>query len=124
MTVTDSAGAEQPSSPTTETSVSGLSDEFMEAVRAYATSRGDKLRVIYDEAIMTMVGRIDGGEEVFFPAVVAGRGRKFKARHIRVSIDARDAMNEACDRLRVHRSIFFHRAMRDYLSSNGIVAPD
>lgn len=119
--MTDNAGAQRPSSPAAETSVSGLSDEFVEAMRAYATSRNEKLRMIYDEGIMALVERINGGEEVFFPSVVARQ--KWKARHIRLSREAKEAMTGMCDRLRVHRSVFFHRAMRDYLSSNGIDAP-
>ena len=117
----DNAGARDSSSPAAETSVSGLSDEFVEAIRAYATSQNEKLRVVYDEAIMALVGRIKDGEEVIFPAVVARQ--KWKARHIRISSDVKDAMTDMCDHLRVHKSVFFHRAMRDYLSSNGIDAP-
>ncbi len=120
--VTDNAGAYDSSNPATETSVSGLSDEFVEAIRAYATSRNEKLRIVYDEAIMALVERINGGEEIFFPVVVARQ--KWKARHIRISLESKEAMTATCDRLRVHKSVFFHRAMRDYLSSNGIDAPD
>lgn len=122
----DSAEASRPSSPTAETSVSGLSDDFMEAVRAYARSRDEKLRVIYEEAIGHLVERINGGEKVFFPAAVAGRsaGKPQKTRHIRLSADAKDAMIAACETLRIHRSVFFHLAVRDYLSSNGIDVPD
>ena len=124
--MTDNAGAQRPSSLAAETSVSGLSDEFVEAIRAYATSRNEKLRMVYDEGIMALVERIKGGEEIFFPASVAGRsvGSAWKARHIRLSREAKDAMNDMCGSLRVHKSVFFHRAMRDYLSSNGIDAPD
>lgn len=120
--MTDSAEARKPSSPTAETSVSGLSDEFWEAIRAYAKSREEKQRVIHDEAITALVDRIDGGEDVFFAAVVARQ--KWKARHIRISAGVKDILTETCNKLRVHKSVFFHRAMRDYLSSNGIDAPE
>lgn len=122
----DNAGARNPTSSAAETSVSGLSDDFMEAVRAYARERGEKLRIIYDEAITRLVEKINGGEKVIFPATVAGRSVKneWKARHIRLSAEVKDAMTNACTRLRVHKSVFFHLAVRDYLSSNGIDAPD
>lgn len=110
------------SSPTTETSVSGLSDEFVEAIRAYATSRNEKQRIIHDEAIMALVERINGGEEILFPAAVARQ--KWKTRHIRLGQETMDAMTDTCIRLRVHKSVFFHFALRNYLSSNGIDAPD
>lgn len=124
--MTESAGAQAASSPATETSVTGLSDEFVEAIRAYAENRNEKMRKVYDEAILALTQRINGGETVFFPTVVAGlsAGRKPKPRHIRISQEAMDAMTGTCDRLRVHRSVFFHKAMRDFLSSNGIDAPE
>lgn len=122
----DSAEASRPSSPTAETSVSGLSDDFMEAVRAYARSRDEKLRVIYEEAISQLVKKINSGKKVFFPAAVAGRsaGKPQKTRHIRLSSEVKDAMIAACEEQRVHRSVFFHLAVRDYLSSKDIDAPD
>lgn len=118
----DSAEAQQASSPAGETSVSGLSDEFCETVKAFAKTRNARLRAVYDEAISSLIGRIDGGEEIFFPSVVSGR--KWKARHIRIGSNVKSAMTETCERLRVHKSVFFHRALRDYLSSNGIEAPE
>ena len=112
----------RPVYPTIDTSVTGLSDEFMEAVRAYAKHRGVPMRAIYDEAITAMVDRIDSGENVFFGATVAGR--EWKPRHIRLTPDVAAAMTSACSVLRVHQSIFLHRAVRDYLSSKGIDAPE
>jgi predicted transcriptional regulator len=120
--VADSETAQGTASSAAETSVSGLSEEFMEAVRAYAKSRNEKLRVVYDEAISDMVDRINGGEEVFFPAVVARQ--KWKARHIRLSPEIKDLLMDTCGKLRVHKSVFFHKALRDYLTSKGIAAPD
>lgn len=118
----DSAEAQQNSGPAGETSVSGLSDQFCETVKVFAASRNEKLRVVYEEAILSLIDRVNGGEDVFFPSVVTGR--KWKARHIRIAADVKSAMTETCKRLRVHKSVFFHRALRDYLSSNGISAPE
>jgi hypothetical protein len=120
--VMDFATVPRPVYPTTETSVTGLSDDLMEAVRAYARQRGAPMRVIYDEAITAMVDRIDGGENVFFPATIPGRGAK--ARHIRLTPEIATDMAETCAAVRVHQSVFFLRAVRDYLSSKGIDVPE
>jgi hypothetical protein len=112
----------RPAYPTIDTSVTGLSDDFMETVRAYAKQRGAPMRAIYDEAITEMVDRIDGGEQIVFVATVAGR--EWKPRHIRLTPDVAAAMTSTCNALRVHQSIFLHRAVRDYLSSKGIDVPE
>jgi hypothetical protein len=112
----------RPAYPTTETSVTGLSDDLMEAVRAYARQRGAPMRAIYDEAITEMVDRIGGGENIFFPATIPGRGAR--ARHIRLTPEVAGILAETCAAVRVHQSVFFLRAMRDYLSSKGIDAPE
>lgn len=119
--MTESAGRSNASNPAAETSVTGLSDEFCEAVRAYAKSRNETMRVIYDEAIIAMEERVNSGEEIFFPAVAIGRRRT--ARHIRMSKAAKTALDGMGNRLRIHRSVIFHKAVRDYLESNGVDAP-
>lgn len=120
--MTESAGRSNASTPTAETSVTGLSDEFCEAVRAYARSKNETMRLVYDEAILTMSKRINGGEEIFFPAVTRGQGKK--VRHIRLSSDAKDELNNIATRFRIHKTIVFHKAVRDYLLSNGVDAPE
>jgi hypothetical protein len=114
--------APRPAYQTIDTSVTGLSDAFMDAVRDYAKGRGEPMRAIYDEAITEMVGRINGGDQVVFTATVAGR--EWKPRHIRLTPDVATAMTETCAALRVHQSIFLHRAVRDYLSSKGVEVPE
>lgn len=120
--MTESAGRSNASKPTAETSVTGLSSEFCEAVRAYAKSRNETMRLVYEESIHAMSERINGGEEIFFPAVISGL--KLKARHIRMSSDAKDELDALAIRLRIHKSIVFHKAVRDYLVSNGVDAPE
>jgi hypothetical protein len=100
-----------------------MSDDFMNAVRDFADREyGGKMRALYEDAILAMIGRIDGGEKVIFPAVIAGRG--WNARHIRLSPEVFELMTKRCGELRVHKSIFFHRAVRDYLSSKGVDTPE
>jgi|SRR3954468_13239623 hypothetical protein len=112
----------RPAYPTTETSVTGLSEDLMDIVRGYAKYRGLPLRAIYDEAIMEMVDRIAGGETVVFTAPIPGRGGR--ARHIRLTPGVATILAETCADVRVHQSGFFLRALRDYLSSRGIDAPE
>jgi hypothetical protein len=112
----------RPAYPTTETSVTGLSDELMTVVRAYAKHRCQPMRAIYDDAITAMVNRIADGEKVFFPASIPGQGSR--GRHIRLTPGVAAAMAKTCEANRVHQSVFFLRAMRDYLSSKGIDVPD
>jgi hypothetical protein len=80
------------------------------------------MRAIYYEAILALANRIDGGEEVVFTATIPGRG--WKSRHIRITPEVYVAMSEVCQQQRVHRSVFFLRALRDYLSSKGVDAPE
>ncbi|QQP93802.1 hypothetical protein IGS68_34320 (plasmid) [Skermanella sp. TT6] len=112
----------RPAYPTTETSVTGLSDELMNVVRAYAKQRCQPLRAIYDEAVSAMVERLDSDEEIIFVATIPGR--KIRTRHIRLTPEVAAAMAEACGRARVHQSVFFLRSLRDYLSRRGIDAPE
>ena len=119
--MTESAGRSNASNSAAETSVSGLSDEFCEAVRAYAKSRNETMRVIYDEAIVAMEERVSGGETIVFPAVAIGR--PYKARHIRMSKTAKSALDGMGKHLNIHRSVIFHKAVRDYLESNGVDTP-
>lgn len=94
----------------------------MAVVRAYAKHRRQPMRAIYDDAITAMVNRIAKGEKVFFPASIPGQGAR--GRHIRLTSSVAAAMAETCEVSRVHRSVFFLRAVRDYLSSKGIDVPD
>lgn len=116
----DNAGARNPTSSAAETSVSGLSDDFCNAVRAFATSRDETLKTVYSDAILDLVERVNSGEDIFFPTVIR---KEWKSRHIRITAEAKEALINTADRLKIYRSVFFHKAVRDYLSINGIDAP-
>lgn len=105
-----------------ETSVSGLSDPFFDAVRAYVADHDLTLRVLYEEAILSILERIDHGEDIVFPTVKVGR--KYRSRHIRINRDVLSDMFAFCHRTSIHKSVFFHRALRDYLSSRGVDLPE
>jgi hypothetical protein len=120
--VMELATVPRPPYPTTETSVTGLSDDLMDVVRRHAKDRGTPMRAVYDDAIMEMVGRITSGENVVFTATIPGRGAR--ARHIRLTPEVAATLAETCADVRVHQSVFFLRALRDYLSSRGIDVPE
>lgn len=120
--MTEGAGGTNASTPAGETSVSGLSDEFYEAVRAFAKDRNETMRMVFDDAVQAMINRIRAGEDVVFPAVRSGRGSN--ARHIRMTKTVLAGMIATCKKVKVHKSVFFHLALRDYLVSNGVDAPE
>jgi hypothetical protein len=114
--------APRPARPSKDTSVTSISDDFFQVVQDYAASRGVPLRETYDEAVSAMVNRIRGGEDVQFLATVPGV--PFKPRRIRMTPEIFDSMTEVCADRRVHQSVFFLRALRDYLAAQGIPTPE
>mgnify|MGYP002716507184 FL=1 len=110
------------SRPSKETSVTGLSDELVAVVKEYASQCGEPMREVYDQAIDEMVSRIRSGDEVVFLATAPGL--PWKARHIRLSYDVFDRWVDASAEQRVHKSVFFLKAVRDYLASKGVEVPD
>lgn len=120
--MTEGAGRTNASTPTGETSVSGLSVDFYEAVRAFAKDRNETMRMVFDEAVQAMINRVNGGEEIIFPAVRTGQGSN--ARHIRMTKSILADMIATCEKVKVQKSVFFHLALRDYLVSNGVDAPE
>lgn len=102
---------------TGETSFTGISQELRAAARAYTRRTGTTLRRIYDEAITLLIERISEGEDVVFRASIPKEsGQPY---HIRLSKDVLTDMERICDENRVHKSVFFRRALRDFLATRG-----
>lgn len=110
------------SRPSKETSVTGLSDDLVAVVKEYAAQCSKPMREIYDQAISEMVERIRSGEDVVF--IATAPGLPWKARHIRLSYDVFEQWRETSAAQRVHKSVFFLKAIRDYLAAKGVEVPD